>query len=66
MQFDHLGQDKDRDVAALVLSPVSLARLETEIAKCEVVCANCHAERTHQRRALEVAGAGFEPAASWL
>ena len=70
MQFDHLGQDKDRDVAALVASPVSLARLEAEIAKCEVVCANCHAERTHQRRALvvtgAVSGAGVEPTGAWF
>ena len=65
MQFDHLGKDKDRDVAALVASPVSLARLKAEIAKCEVVCANCHAERTHQRRSL-VAEAGFEPALQGL
>jgi hypothetical protein len=50
MQFDHLGEDKDRDIANLVASPVSLARLAAEIEKCEVVCANCHAERTHQRR----------------
>ena len=40
--------------------PVSLARLMAEIAKCEVVCANCHAERTHKRRVL-VAQEGFEP-----
>lgn len=50
MQFDHLGSDKDRDIAMLVAAPVSLARLAAEIAKCEVVCANCHAERTHRRR----------------
>lgn len=65
MQFDHLGEDKDRDIAEMVASPVSLGRLEAEIAKCEVVCANCHAERTYQRRTL-VAGVGFEPTASWL
>lgn len=24
-------------------------RILAEIAKCDLVCANCHAERTHQR-----------------
>jgi hypothetical protein len=58
MQFDHLGEDKDRDIAALVASPVSLARLEAEIAKCEVVCANC------PRRAYAPATRGLK--ARWL
>lgn len=50
MQFDHFGEDKDRAVATLAGAPVSLKRLQTEIDKCELVCANCHAERTYQRR----------------
>lgn len=51
MQFDHLGDaDKDRHVAAMVWRPVSVSKLEAEIAKCQAVCANCHAERTHKRR----------------
>ena len=47
MQFDHLA-DKQYNIASLVTSN-NLAKLDAEIAKCEVVCANCHAERTHQR-----------------
>lgn len=47
MQFDHL-RDKHIAVSAAV-TQVSEARLRAEIAKCDVVCANCHAERTHQR-----------------
>ena len=26
-----------------------MGEAEAEVAKCEVVCANCHAERTYQR-----------------
>lgn len=48
MQFDHLGSDKQYNIANLV-NLNNLTKLETEIAKCEVVCANCHAERTHHR-----------------
>ncbi len=49
MHFDHLGEDKDGNINKMVWKPVSEAVLRAEIAKCEAVCANCHAERTHQR-----------------
>lgn len=49
MQFDHLDAGtKEFNVSAGV-TRASHERLLAEIAKCEVVCANCHAERTHQR-----------------
>ena len=48
MDFDHL-RDKDMPVSRLVKFG-SITRLKREIAKCEVVCANCHRERTHQRK----------------
>lgn len=49
MDFDHLEDSvKVTDVSRM--SGWSLAKLQEEIAKCEVVCANCHRERTHQRR----------------
>jgi hypothetical protein len=46
MDFDHVGGDKDRNVADMVRRAVSSARLLAEIAKCEVVCSNCHRIRT--------------------
>ena len=50
MHFDHIGaEDKEGDVGYLVRVPVSEKKLRAEIAKCEVVCANCHAERTYTR-----------------
>lgn len=50
MHFDHLGEeDKDEAVGKMANRPVSESRLRAEIAKCEAVCANCHAERTYQR-----------------
>lgn len=50
MTFDHLpGTSKRADVATLVKrSSIRVAR--EEIAKCELVCANCHAIRTYERR----------------
>lgn len=47
MQFDHT-RDKEYHISTLV-NANNVRRLEEELAKCEVVCANCHAERTYQR-----------------
>ncbi len=47
LQFDHLG-DKVANVAALLGKNWEAAIAEAK--KCEVVCANCHAIRTYERR----------------
>lgn len=51
MQFDHVRGAKLFNVSALASGgwPTFLK----ELAKCEVVCANCHAIRTHQRGQLK-------------
>ncbi|HEX2084513.1 MAG TPA: hypothetical protein VHF89_02440 [Solirubrobacteraceae bacterium] len=49
MSFDHLsGSENAGDVAAMVRKP-SRRTLLAEMAKCELVCANCHAVRTFTR-----------------
>lgn len=48
MQFDHIG-NKNFNIANAV-NGVSKEKLLHEISLCEVVCANCHAIRTHSRR----------------
>jgi len=53
MQFDHLRDKKD-NIASLVRLAKSRA-LREELEKCELVCANCHAVRTHKRR-ISIAG----------
>ncbi len=45
LEFDHL-RDKVMDVSALSREGYSLVKLKQEIAKCDVVCANCHRRRT--------------------
>ena len=55
MQWDHLpGMAKVEAVSAMVGSRRRAAILD-EIAKCELVCSNCHAVRT-RRRARKPAG----------
>jgi hypothetical protein len=51
MQFDHREPKSKLDtIANLVGNSRSLEVVKTEIAKCDVVCANCHSERTHRQR----------------
>jgi hypothetical protein len=50
LQFDHLeGSNKVAGINELIRSTTREAVL-AEIAKCEVVCANCHAIRTFKRQ----------------
>ena len=48
MDFDHLA-DKLHTINWLSNREFSLTRVQKEIDKCELVCANCHKERTYQR-----------------
>jgi hypothetical protein len=52
MEYDHRdGEEKFCNVSALNgHRRVSMSKLLAEIAKCDVVCANCHRERTFRRR----------------
>lgn len=49
LEFDHL-RDKEDIVANLVHLPASINRIQREIDKCQVRCANCHRRITHMRR----------------
>lgn len=52
MEWDHLDARLGGDTVGSMASGglVSKERLLQEIAKCELVCANCHRTRTHFRR----------------
>lgn len=53
MDFDHLPEfDKVANVSQLMRQRMAWSKIEAEIAKREVVCANCHRLRTKDR--LEV------------
>lgn len=50
MDFDHReGEIKTTEVTRLI-STHSIRRVQEEIAKCDVVCSNCHRVRTFKRR----------------
>lgn len=51
LQFDHKpGTDKADSIGAMVSRGLRWETIESEMSKCEVVCANCHAIRTAARR----------------
>lgn len=51
MDLDHVRGVKIINVSFMVARGYTDAQIIEEIAKCDVVCANCHRERTHARRA---------------
>ncbi len=51
MEWDHVRGDKVRDCGEIRTIPALLR----EVAKCELVCANCHRLRTVRRRATQEA-----------
>lgn len=49
MDFDHVAGDKTLGISEMVRGRYSWQRIEVEIAKCEIVCSNCHRVRTYER-----------------
>lgn len=50
LQFDHIKNNKIKNVSKMVVNS-SIKRIQEEIDKCEIVCTNCHRDRTHNRSA---------------
>lgn len=49
MDFDH-REGETKEYTLNRIDRMTVRRILYEIAKCDVVCANCHRERTYQRR----------------
>lgn len=52
MDFDHREPSKKEFEIARLFLTHSLKIIDRELAKCDVVCANCHRERTHRQELL--------------
>jgi len=50
LEFDHVNSTKLGNIADFKVKGWSLKKLENEILKCEVRCANCHRRVTYKRR----------------
>jgi hypothetical protein len=49
LEFDHVRKNKNKTISALITRKSSWNMILKEIAKCDVVCANCHRRRTYLR-----------------
>lgn len=50
LQFHHRdGDEKEGEVGRMVRQGYSISAILEEMAKCEVLCANCHAKETYER-----------------
>ena len=49
MQFDHRNP-KEKEFGIGSGNTIALEKIRCEAEKCDLVCANCHAERTAQQR----------------
>ncbi len=52
LEFDHLPEFLKEHRIATMAAGSTKAKIDAEIAKCEVVCANCHRVRTAERLRL--------------
>lgn len=50
MDFDHRDPSEKEFGLATSGATYALSRIKLEIEKCDIVCANCHRERTHKQR----------------
>lgn len=50
LQFDHVRGKKYKDISQMVADGEPIQKIQEEIRKCEVVCANCHQLRERRRR----------------
>lgn len=50
MDFDHVSGVKSFNISSAKQVGYSLSRVKKEVAKCELVCSNCHRLRTKARR----------------
>ena len=53
MDFDHVRGKKHANVMELIPT-LDKKKIDLEIAKCEIVCSNCHRIRTHMRRIAKI------------
>ncbi len=56
LEFDHMPQfPKYKMISKMANEGYSIPKLEEEINKCELRCANCHRVKTYERRQADIA-----------
>jgi len=52
MDFDHVRGEKKFNISSAISRRINKKTIWEEIAKCDVVCANCHRERTYKGKSV--------------
>jgi hypothetical protein len=52
MQFDHRDPKTKTHLVSQMIGRAGTARILAEVAKCDIVCANCHRQRTYIQRTM--------------
>lgn len=50
MDFDHRNPEEKQYTVSRMVGRAGLPRIVAEVVKCDIVCANCHRDRTYRRR----------------
>jgi 5-methylcytosine-specific restriction endonuclease McrA len=51
LEFDHINKkDKQYNISDMLSKEYSMKSIFNEIAKCRVLCSNCHREKTHREQ----------------
>lgn len=46
LDFDHVTDNKTKEISRMVMNGNSLSSIQEEIKKCEIRCSNCHRKKT--------------------
>ena len=52
LEFDHTSDDKLFTIGKFQDITCDIEKIKLEIEKCDIVCSNCHKNRTHTRRTV--------------
>lgn len=53
LTFDHVRGEKKMNIADMISQGYSVASIENEVGKTDIVCFNCHMRREQRRRGFE-------------
>lgn len=60
LEFDHIGKDKNFNISEFSEHSTSIETIKEEINKCELVCCNCHRNRTFMRQTSDARYVGID------
>jgi hypothetical protein len=65
MDFDHRDASTKKQQVTRMIGRAGLATILAEVAKCDIVCANCHRLRTYNRRESMRSGGSSSVVERW-